>query len=95
MFLVEHTRLASKVARCLSGNMTSVGGSVCNRLYSVRVEDPGSKPPPEPPVDAPKPVLPVRYEDVSRAYYRIRSGIHRTPCKRSKFLSELTVSIFH
>lgn len=33
--------------------------------------------------------IPVNYEAVSRAYYRIRSGIHKTPCVRSKFLSEL------
>ena len=32
---------------------------------------------------------PVRYEDVSRAYYRIKSGIVRTPCNYSMFLSEL------
>jgi len=40
-------------------------------------------------MDPPAPDIPVNYEAVSRAYYRIRSGIHKTPCVRSKFLSEL------
>ena len=44
--------------------------------------------PPEPPSND-KRDLPVNYEDVSRAYYRIRSGIVRTPCVHSAQLSEL------
>eukprot|EP01041_Mallomonas_annulata_P001822 gene1822-3530_t len=33
--------------------------------------------------------LPVSFEDVSRAAYRIRDGIRRTHCDKSEFLSEL------
>jgi len=33
--------------------------------------------------------LPVSFEDVSRAAYRIRGGINRTHCDKSEFLSEL------
>jgi threonine dehydratase len=33
--------------------------------------------------------LPVNFEDISRAHYRIQSGIKRTHCDRSQFLSEL------
>jgi len=33
--------------------------------------------------------LPVSFEDVSRAYYRIQSGIKRTHCDVSQFLSEI------
>mmetsp|Transcript_3712 Transcript_3712/g.3849 ORF Transcript_3712/g.3849 Transcript_3712/m.3849 type:complete len:443 (+) Transcript_3712:86-1414(+) len=33
--------------------------------------------------------LPVSFEDVSRAAFRIRGGIHRTHCDKSAFLSEL------
>mmetsp|Transcript_32772 Transcript_32772/g.44931 ORF Transcript_32772/g.44931 Transcript_32772/m.44931 type:complete len:351 (+) Transcript_32772:212-1264(+) len=35
------------------------------------------------------PSLPVSFEDISRALYRIQSGIKRTHCDMSKFLSEL------
>jgi len=46
--------------------------------------------------DAPKPKegktadLPVSFEDISRAAYRIRKSVHHTPCERSHLLSELT-----
>ena len=33
--------------------------------------------------------LPVTFEDVSRAYHRIESGIRRTHLDRSPFLSEI------
>ena len=33
--------------------------------------------------------LSVSYEDISRAYYRIKSGVNRTHCDYSDFLSEL------
>jgi threonine synthase len=35
------------------------------------------------------PPLPVTFEDVSKATFMIRSGIHRTPCDFSYSLSEL------
>ena len=41
-------------------------------------------------VDAfPNDPLPVSFEDVSRATYRIRDGIRRTHCDKSEFLSDL------
>jgi len=33
--------------------------------------------------------LPVSYEDISRALFRIRSGVKNTQCEYSHFLSEL------
>lgn len=33
--------------------------------------------------------LPVTFEDISRAHYRIQSGIRRTHCDKSQFLSEI------
>jgi len=33
--------------------------------------------------------LPVNFGDISRAYYQIKEGIHRTSCHKSYFLSEL------
>lgn len=33
--------------------------------------------------------LPVAFEDISRAHYRIQSGIRRTHCDISQFLSEI------
>ena len=43
---------------------------------------------PPAPEEAREKGLPVTFEDVSRAHFRIRSGIHRTPLVKSKFLSE-------
>lgn len=43
----------------------------------------------EPPRGESKKKLPVTFEDVSTSYYRIRSGIIRTPCTYSSALSEL------
>jgi len=45
-------------------------------------------PMPPAPEEAREKGLPVTFEDVSRAHFRIRSGIHRTPLVKSKFLSE-------
>ena len=36
--------------------------------------------------------LPVTYSDISRAHIAIRSGIKRTPCTKSYFLSEVSCS---
>ena len=74
--------------RALSGGPavykpSSRAASIVNPIISTPASQPS-----EDVSDKPK-KLPVSFEDVSRALYRIRSGIVRSHCDISQFLSEI------
>ncbi|XP_062600738.1 L-threonine ammonia-lyase-like [Saccostrea cucullata] len=64
---------------------SSTSPSVCNGTNTEQIKDPFCDP------DNPKKIL---FQDVSAAAYKIKDGIHRSPCIRSRMSAMLNMDIY-
>lgn len=93
-FVGSHFSTQPHTRRMGSSSSAPASSSSDSTTTSAKVTPP-TPPTPPTPTTPPTPAapiftpLPVSYEDVSRAHYRIQSGVRRTHCDISQFLSEI------